>query len=113
MPVLIRSSETAGCGATIETRRLSGGWRSPSRGAAIMKKPTKPQCETAIGQMFNQWRLEPAQQDIAEVDLSYSKFRAWADQKGYSSYFKFRSVMGPEEDAERWFAQRFRQTWKY
>jgi hypothetical protein len=78
-----------------------------------MKKPTKPECEAAIRQIFEEWRFEPAQRGIAEVNLSYSEFRVWVDQKGYSNYFKFRSLAGPEEDAERWFAQRFKQRWKY
>jgi hypothetical protein len=83
------------------------------RGARIVKKPTKPEGEAAIRRMFEEWRFEPAQRGVAEVKLSYSKFRAWVDQKGYSNYFKFRSLAGPEEDAERWFAQRFKQKWKY
>jgi hypothetical protein len=77
------------------------------------KKPTKPECEAAIRRMFEEWRFEPAQSGIAEANLRYTKFRAWVDQKGYSNYFKFRSLAGPEEDSERWFAQRFKQTWKY
>jgi hypothetical protein len=81
--------------------------------AKLMKKQTKPECEAAIRQMFDEWGRGPAQQGAADFDLSYGKFRTWADQKGYSSYFKFRSVAGADYDAEMWFAERFRQRSKY
>jgi hypothetical protein len=106
-------------GRLTSTASSGPGWQAPRQTPGrsmrgLMKKPTKRECEAAIRQMFEEWRFEPTQNGIAEVKLSYSKFRAWVDQKGYSKYFKFTSLAGSsEEDAERWFSLRFKQTWKY
>jgi len=43
---------------------------------------------------------------------SFHDFKRWAEEQGYSGYFSFRSRMGPLEDAELWFDQELRQTWR-
>jgi hypothetical protein len=43
---------------------------------------------------------------------SFIDFKSWLRENGYSHYLNFRSVMGPEEDAERWFDQEFGQMWR-
>lgn len=73
----------------------------------------KSEAEPAIRQMMGKWRSEVPQCDKPVQDLSYSDFRRWADANHYGSYFTFRSTMGPEYDAEMWFAREFQQSWKY
>ena len=43
---------------------------------------------------------------------SFSKFLSWVRQQGFEEYLKFRSTMGPLEDAERWFDEELGQTWR-
>lgn len=43
---------------------------------------------------------------------SFADFKRWIHEKGYSSYLDFRSSTGSEYDAESWFDQEFRQTWR-
>ena len=47
---------------------------------------------------------------IPATQPSFVDFKSWLRESGYSHYVNFRSVMGPEEDAERWFDQEFGQT---
>lgn len=43
---------------------------------------------------------------------SFSDFKAWLHEEGYSYLLDFRSVMGADEDAEQWFDQELGQTWR-
>lgn len=72
----------------------------------------RAECEKAIRSLVHEWAkargipIPPVEQP------SFSDFKSWLNQNGYSHYLNFRSVMGPEEDAERWFDQELRQTWR-
>jgi hypothetical protein len=75
----------------------------------------KNDAERAIRQLSGAWRDErglPFPAGDPAVHYSFSDFTTWLDEKHYSHYLNFRSVMGPREDAEHWFDQEMRQTWR-
>lgn len=43
---------------------------------------------------------------------SFSDFKTWLASEGYSHYLRFRSRTSAAGDAERWFDQEMRQTWR-
>lgn len=43
---------------------------------------------------------------------SFEAFKSWLDSNGYSHYLKFQSFAGPDYDAELWFDQELKQTWR-
>ena len=45
-------------------------------------------------------------------DPNFFAFTAWLSEKGYSHYLNFRSRMGADYDAELWYDQEFKQTWR-
>jgi hypothetical protein len=51
-------------------------------------------------------RIPPVEQP------SFSDFKSWLDENDYALYLDFRSVAGPDEDAEQWFDQEIKQTWR-
>lgn len=77
---------------------------------ALMKKT---EAESAIRSLCHDW---VSQQTNAElVHPSFSNFATWLEANQYGHYLKFRSLAGPEYDAEMWFdaeikAARFRAT---
>lgn len=75
------------------------------------KSPPKSECEKAIRLLCHDWRREAGLRDVPAIELSFSAFKRWAETKGYGHYFDFRSVMGPHEDAERWFDDEFKLNW--
>ncbi len=74
--------------------------------------PKKPECERAIRYLTTEWALQ--QPDRLEPDWhpSFLAFRRWLSAQGHGHLLRFRSVAGPLEDAERWFDQELRQTWR-
>jgi len=70
----------------------------------------KSEAKEAIHDFFGIWSKDftPAQLEHP----SYYEFKSWAERNGYSRYFKFRSVMGADYDAELWFDQYFKQMWR-
>jgi hypothetical protein len=68
--------------------------------------------EKAIRSLVHDWArdagVEPGQSHMP----FFSEFRRWLNERGYSGYLSFRSTMGAEDDAERWFDQELRQTWR-
>jgi hypothetical protein len=73
-----------------------------------MKK--KGECERAIRSLCHEWAggLSEAERDHP----NFLAFKAWLGQKGYSHYLDFRSAMGSNYDAEMWFDQELKQTWR-
>jgi hypothetical protein len=72
----------------------------------------KDECEKAVRALCHQWR-DAANLSAAGLEHpSFSDFKAWLGTSGYSQYLAFRSVMGPDYDAELWFDQEFKQTWR-
>lgn len=75
------------------------------------RAPTKRECESAIRHLCGQWRKLDDVKETPNIELSYSSFKRWAEQQGYSHYFKFRSVTGADYDAEMWFDDEFNLNW--
>jgi hypothetical protein len=72
----------------------------------------KDKCEKAIRHLCHEWGRLRGIEPASKTQPSFSDFKSWLRDNGYSNYLNFRSVMGPEEDAERWFDQEFKQTWR-
>lgn len=72
----------------------------------------RKEAEPAIRHLVHQWAKATDVEAGADEQPSFSAFKRWAEEKGYTAYFAFRSTMGALEDAERWFDQELRQTWR-
>lgn len=72
----------------------------------------KSDCESAIRQLCWEWAKVRDMPSRPNFQPSFSEFKSWLRESGYSRYLNFRSAVGPEEDAERWFDQEFGQTWR-
>lgn len=72
----------------------------------------KPEAEQAIRQLTHEWAAAHVIQPGSAEMPSFSAFHRWAIDRGGAAYFQFRSVRGPLEDAESWFDQELRQTWR-
>ncbi|GGO91477.1 hypothetical protein [Stakelama pacifica] len=72
----------------------------------------RTEAEPAIRHLTHQWAKVAGVAVGSAEQPSFSDFKRWADEQGYSSYFSFRSTMGALEDAERWFDEELRQTWR-
>jgi len=75
----------------------------------------KTEAEPAIRQLCHKWRETrclPIPAGGPSTHYSFSDFKTWLGEKHYSHYLNFRSVMGPEYDAEHWFDQEMKQTWR-
>ena len=75
-----------------------------------MKKATKPECETAIRHLVHEWF--DALPNPKPDHPSWYAFKNWLGEKHYSPYLDFRSVRGADADAELWFNQELKQTWR-
>jgi hypothetical protein len=86
--------------------------RPGSRGALRNEEcdMTKLEAEKGIRKLCPQWAQEICISMWPEEQPSYLAFKLWCQAKGYGHYFKFRSDIGPDKDAERWFDQEFHQT---
>jgi hypothetical protein len=70
----------------------------------------KAECERAIRHLCGVWKRE---QSTAELEHpSFSAFKEWLVANSYSHVLNFRSVMGADYDAEAWFDEEFKQTWR-
>ena len=72
----------------------------------------KDECEKAIRQLCHEWAKVRGISSAPVDQPSFSDFKSWLNEKGYSHYLNFRSVTGPMYDAESWFDQEFKQTWR-
>lgn len=73
----------------------------------------KSDAERAIRSLCHQWARETGQPvHTPGFNPSFGAFTAWARTQGYGGYFDFRSAVSPMSDAEYWFDQEFRQTWR-
>jgi len=72
----------------------------------------RTEAESAIRHLVHQWAKVVGVRVGASKQPSFSDFRRWTSEQGYSDYFSFRSTMGPLDDAERWFDQELQQTWR-
>ena len=72
----------------------------------------KTEAEKAIRPLSHQWKRETNQPTTPNYHYSFSDFRDWLEQKGYSDYLEFRSARDPLEDAEQWFDEEMGQLWR-
>ncbi len=72
----------------------------------------KPECEQAIRYLCREWRRVRGIPIRPDFQPSFGEFKIWLRQNGYSHYQNFRSVAGPDYDAEMWCDQEFGQTWR-
>ena len=72
----------------------------------------KDESEKAIRHLCGEWARDAALMPAELEHPSFSAFKSWLGQKGYSRYLDFRSVAGADYDAEFWFDQEFKQTWR-
>jgi hypothetical protein len=72
----------------------------------------KADAEKVIRALVTQWANETGF-DYRTGDMpSFSAFKAWLRANRYDGYLNFRSTMGPDADAEYWFDQELKQTWR-
>lgn len=71
----------------------------------------KAECESAIRQLSHTWATETGV-NVGVDHASFSAFETWLGARGYSRYLSFRSVRGSREDAEDWFDEEMKQTWR-
>jgi hypothetical protein len=72
----------------------------------------KDDCERAIRYLCTEWARERGIPRPPVNQPSFSDFKSWLANKGYGQYLNFKSVRGPESDAEDWFDQELKQTWR-
>jgi hypothetical protein len=70
----------------------------------------KAECEKAIRHLCHQWARELSASEREHP--SFSAFKTWLSQNHYSLYLDFGSTAAPDYDAEMWFDQEFKQTWR-
>ena len=75
---------------------------------ALMKKD---ECERAIRNLCHEWRKEAGLSKTPAGELHFSQFFSWMQQR-YPSYLNFRTITSVRYDAEMWFDQEFKQTWR-
>lgn len=73
---------------------------------------TKPDCEKAIRYLSTEWAKTQPGRYQTDWHPSFMVFCRWLEENGYSHYLEFRSVAGAHEDAELWFDQELKQTWR-
>jgi hypothetical protein len=72
----------------------------------------KAECEKIIRRLCHEWPGSRGPSGAQVDHPSFSTFKAWLKANGHSRYLDFRSVMGPEYDAEMWFDKEFKQMWR-
>lgn len=72
----------------------------------------KADCEKAIRDLTTKWMKTQPDQRNPNWHPSFIEFRDWLNANGYGHFLNFRSVMGAPEDAEHWFNQELKQTWR-
>lgn len=70
----------------------------------------KGECEKAIRGLCHEWAANLMPQQLEHPN--FSVFKTWLSANGYSHYLDFRSTAGADYDAEQWFDQELKQTWR-
>ncbi len=73
---------------------------------------TKRESEPIVRRLVHDWARERGIDIPPTEQPSFSEFKSWLSANGHSHLLKFRSVAGPDDDAERWFDQELKQTWR-
>lgn len=72
----------------------------------------KADAEKAIRSLVTQWADEVGFDPASGAMPSFSAFKSWLRTNRYDGYLSFQSTMGPDADAEHWFDQELKQTWR-
>ena len=74
----------------------------------------KADAEKAIRLLATKWfrQTHRGVADSSTIMPSFEDFVSWLRTHGHGRYLDFRSMMGPREDAELWFDQELKQTWR-
>jgi hypothetical protein len=72
----------------------------------------KTEAEPAIRSLCHEWADSVGFYPASGKQPSFADFKTWLAAKGYLHYLDFRSTMGANTDAEQWFDQELRQTWR-
>ncbi|MEQ1673322.1 MAG: hypothetical protein ABL893_20950 [Hyphomicrobium sp.] len=72
----------------------------------------KDEAEVGVRYLSHVWRNQGGLEKVSSDNLNAYDFIAWL-RSNQPKYLSFRDAVGSEETVERWFAQEFRQTWKY
>ena len=72
---------------------------------------TKKEVEEHFAGLLSAWRGLPENAEADEQELNFCDFYSWLEAN-YPEATKFRSVMGPREDLERWFDHMTHQSWR-
>ena len=68
----------------------------------------KSESEKAIRSLATKWFREAGRPEMPDYDT----FRHWVQNQGYGHYLIFGSTIGAYEDAEQWFDEELKQTWR-
>ena len=71
----------------------------------------KSESEAAIRHLCHAWRDAAGLGQAEPGQLSFRDFHRWILEH-HPHVLDFRSVVGPRDDAERWFDEVFGQTWR-
>ncbi len=74
--------------------------------------PIKCECEVAIRSLASTWANERGEAGLPTFHASFGAFVTWLRSKGGGQYLDFRSRAGSLYDAEMWFDQEMKQSWK-
>jgi hypothetical protein len=72
----------------------------------------KTEAEPAIRALCHQWKRDTNQPTTPNYHYSFSAFTTWLSENRYDHYLDFRSRAGPRYDAEMWFDDEMKQTWR-
>lgn len=74
----------------------------------------KAEAEKAVRSLATQWfhEVHPGVADPSTVLPSFDDFILWLRFRGYGHFLEFRSTIGLRDNAEMWFDQELRQTWR-
>lgn len=72
----------------------------------------KAESEKAIRSLCHDWYRKHRTTMLDASRPSFYDFKMWLYAEGYSYLLDFQSVAGADEDAERWFDQELKQTWR-
>jgi hypothetical protein len=72
----------------------------------------KSEAEPIVRHLVSQWAHASGFEPASGKQPSFSAFKTWLAENGYSHYLTFRSVRGAHDDAEQWFDEELRQTWR-
>lgn len=71
----------------------------------------KADAESAIRHLCHQWRRECGFSETPADQLSFYTFQTWV-QQNHPSYLNFRTTISVSYDAEMWFDDEFKQSWR-